>query len=274
MSCMTNTENDTSPKFESELFKCPHCGRDTGQKWTSERDILYQHSDAQKKFFLDYRKTISSSEEGVIERFINSLPIRSILETNDSYNRAECARCGQISIWVSKKMVYPLRPNAPEAHEKMLGSAKEIYEEARLVEPFSKRAAAALLRLSLEKLTKGLLKKIAEEEKMPKEDFKKLEEDLKNMPFNKAIGELAKKGLPQEIIQMFDIVRITGNDAVHAAGQIDLEGKDTENIVYQLFSITNEIVERMIATPERIAAIYSRLPEGKKEGVASRDNKE
>ena len=224
---------DGSPQFLKEVFQCPHCHAFAQQEWDSIDN--------------------NSSRE--------------------DYQVAECMVCGKLSFWENEKMVYPLTPSAPPAHQDMPANAKEIYEEARNVEPHSKRAAAALLRLSLEKLTKGLLKKIAEEEKMPKEDFKKLEEDLKNMPFNKAIGELAKKGLPADIVQMFDIVRITGNDAVHGTGEIDLEGKDTENIVYKLFFITNEIVEGMIATPQRIQDMYSGLPEDKRRGVANRDKK-
>ncbi|MBQ7074264.1 hypothetical protein IJM86_04305 [bacterium] len=52
-----------------------------------------------------------------------------------------------------------IRPNvspAPLPNEDMPSDVKEIYEEARQVSAFSPRAAAALLRVSLEKLTANL----------------------------------------------------------------------------------------------------------------------
>jgi len=50
-------------------------------------------------------------------------------------------------------MIRPNVSNAPLPHEDMPDDVKEIYEEARQVSVFSQRAAAALLRVSLEKLT-------------------------------------------------------------------------------------------------------------------------
>ena len=84
---------------------------------------------------------------------------------------------------------------------------------------------------------------------------------------NTDIGNLVKKGLPEIVQQSLDIVRVTGNDAVHP-GQIDTDNPET---VAQLFELTNVIIEYMIALPKKVSGIYSSLPSQKIEGIKQRD---
>lgn len=53
-------------------------------------------------------------------------------------------------------MIFPSGSNIPMPHTDMPESVKEIYNEAREIASNSPRAAAALLRLALEKLTEEL----------------------------------------------------------------------------------------------------------------------
>ena len=71
-----------------------------------------------------------------------------------------------------------------------------------------------------------------------------------------------------------DTVRIVGNEGGAHEGQIDLTGKDNEEIVTRLFWLINFIVQKTITEPTEIEATFSSLPEDKKKGVAIRDNKQ
>jgi hypothetical protein len=113
----------------------------------------------------------------------------------------------------------------------------------------SPRGAAALLRLGIQVLCR------------------ELGEPGKNI--NTDIASLVAKGLPIIVQQSLDIVRVTGNDAVHP-GQIDTDNPET---VSQLFRLLNIIVEYMIALPKQVSGIYSGLPKDKIDGIKNRDSK-
>jgi hypothetical protein len=77
-----------------------------------------------------------------------------------------------------------------------------------------------------------------------------------------------RKGLETEIQQALDIVRVTGNNAVHP-GQIEL--KDNKAIAMTLFELVNLIVERHIATPNRIKSMFEKLPPRALRSIEERD---
>lgn len=148
-------------------------------------------------------------------------------------------------------MIFPSGSNIPMPHTDMSESVKEIYTEARDIAWKSPRAAAALLRLALEKLTEEL----GETE----------------WALNTRIGNLKKKWLPERAIQALDIVRITANEWASHLGQIDLTGSDNAEIVNQLFFLLNFIVEHVITVNNQLDAMYANLPPDKKQGIVDRD---
>jgi hypothetical protein len=160
---------------------------------------------------------------------------------------AHCDHCKQPSLWVNENMLYPDTGSAPFPNPEMPEKVKKVYLEAASIASKSPKGAAALLRLSIQILCK------------------ELGEQGENI--NSDIKELVKKGLPTIVQQSLDIVRVTGNDAVHP-GQIDT---DDLNIVNRLFELTNVIVEYMIALPKKVSGIYDTLPDSKKEGIEKRD---
>ena len=175
---------------------------------------------------------------------------------NDHQNSAntpirvgKCQHCNKNSVWIEDKMYFPDTGNAPFPNPEMPESVLKLYMEAAAVHNKSPRGAGALLRLSIQVLAK------------------ELGEDGKNI--NKDIGNLVKKGLPNIVQQSLDIVRVTGNDAVHP-GQIDT---DNPEIVAQLFNLVNIIVEYMIALPKQVSGIYDSLPTEKVKGIIDRDKK-
>ena len=167
-----------------------------------------------------------------------------------------CEHCGEFSIWLKNnedsnhKMIYPANSNLPEPNEDLPEDIKTIYIEAKNIYNQSPRAACALLRLAIEKLCVFL--------------------GGKGDNLNNDIAELVGKGLSSEIQQALDIVRVTGNEAVHP-GQINIE--DNLEMSTALFSLVNIIAEKMISDPKEIGELYSKLPQEKIEQIKKRDNR-
>ncbi len=151
----------------------------------------------------------------------------------------------------NQEIIFPRSSSAPMPTEDMPEEIKGEYLEARLVVDASSRAAAALLRLCVQKL-------------MPL-----LGEKGKNI--NDDIASLVQKGLPVEIQQALDSLRVIGNESVHP-GEINLN--DDRKTALLLFDLINFIVDRMITQPAKIKALYDKLPEEKLKGISTRDKKD
>jgi len=124
------------------------------------------------------------------------------------------------------------------------------YLEAANTFDDSPRAAAALLRLALQKLCMQLGEK-----------GKNINDDIKNM---------VSKGLSLLVQKSLDSLRITGNNAVHP-GEINLQEEPDK--VLKLFRILNFIAEKMISEPKELDDFYKKLPESAKKAVNRRDKK-
>ncbi|WP_138475815.1 DUF4145 domain-containing protein [Dyadobacter bucti] len=161
----------------------------------------------------------------------------------------KCQHCDLVTLWIEDKMYFPDSGNAPVPNPEMPEPVLKLYLEASSISSKSPRGAAALLRLSIQVLCK------------------ELGEEGKNI--NTDVGNLVKKGLPIIVQQSLDIVRVTGNDAVHP-GQVDTDNPAT---VGQLFDLVNIIVEYMIALPKKVSGIYNSLPADKVKGINDRDGK-
>ena len=125
-----------------------------------------------------------------------------------------------------------------------------IYEEAGTILSLSPRGAAALLRLSIQKLCKHL--------------------GGKGENINDDIGDFVSKGLDPRVQQSLDVVRVVGNNAVHP-GVLDL--KDDRAIAEKLFGLVNLIAETMISGPKHVQALFDSLPESERKAIKKRDGK-
>ncbi|WP_276954274.1 DUF4145 domain-containing protein [Helicobacter rodentium] len=221
-----------SPSFWQTAFTCPYCGVLAQMNW----ERLY---------------------EGNVGTIGYSIHI------------AVCQVCKSYSIWqecgfsqngkpkLVREILYPKYSAIPPA-EDMPKSIEAIYKEASNVLGDSPRAACALLRLALEELISYL-----------KDNFEKYK-SLKGKNINEDIKELVKLGLPAEVQKALDIVRITGNNAVHSTREIDIN--DNPQIAYKLFEMLNFIVQEMITHPKEIDSFFKdNISEGAKEAIKERD---
>jgi hypothetical protein len=218
------------PQYNETSFTCPHCEAITGQTWQG--------------------------------------PVTPV-GGGDGYALAICqsAGCRKYSIWVGTptavtlgtvthhelgdaKLVWPRVRRGPSPNSDLDPNIEKDFQEAREVLDISPRAAAALLRLGLQKLMKQLGR--------PGKDI------------NTDIAALVKDGLRPDVQQALDIVRVTGNDAVHP-GQIDT---DDLAAVLSLFELLNIIAEDRISQPARIQALYESLPQEKLDAIKKRDAKD
>ena len=163
---------------------------------------------------------------------------------------SKCHHCERASIWFSGKMVYPNFSTVPVPIEEMPESIKETYNEARSISDKSPKAACALLRLAISELVEIL--------------------GEKRSNLNQSIGNLVKKGLPVQIQQALDIVRVVGNNAVHP-GEISID--DNPEIANKLFTLINIICEKMIKEKQNIEILFDGLPDNQKKAIEKRDKR-
>lgn len=149
-----------------------------------------------------------------------------------------CASCSSPTLWINKKIVYPVVNQSPPANEDLPEDIREVYIEAGAISQQSPRAACALLRLAIEMLLKHLGEKGT---------------------INDGIKNLVKKGLDPMIEQSLDIVRVTGNNAVHP-GMIKF---DDVSDVQPLFELINLIADSLLTRPKKVKELHSRLPKRK-----------
>ncbi|QDV14040.1 hypothetical protein CA51_39330 [Rosistilla oblonga] len=158
-----------------------------------------------------------------------------------------CTNCGEYTIWHWEDLIYPNHGTAPPPNPDMPEPVTKCYQEAAGICSVSPRGAAALLRLALQVLCG------------------ELGEKGKNI--NDDIAALVKRGLPPQVQQSLDIVRVTGNSAVHP-GQIDTDSQDA---VTTLFTLLNVVVDYMITLPKQISDTYGKLPQPARDAIAKRD---
>lgn len=243
-------------------FNCPNCGAFAQQVWF---EILAQHRSSPPgttNVDIVRAKASAGRDEDALQLLeaINR-GIAIVHGTGDGNGvtfkvqnafGTRCAACRATAFWIGEELVYPSKEGegGPEPNPDLPPDIQRDYREAQAVLEKSPRAAAALLRLSLQKLCEHLLSRSGD--------------------INEMIAELVQKGLPSGIQKALDVIRVIGNEAVHP-GKLDL--RDDRELVTQLFRIMNFIAERMITQEREIDEIFDNLPEGKREGIKLRDSR-
>ncbi|MCG8029937.1 MAG: DUF4145 domain-containing protein [Candidatus Thiodiazotropha taylori] len=171
------------------------------------------------------------------------------VNSDENFALARCDNCEQYTVWVNKKLVYPISLPGMTPNPDLSEEIKADFDEARKILNDSPRGAAALLRLAVQKICIDL--------------------GQKGKNINDDIAALVKTGLPLKIQQALDVVRVVGNNAVHP-GSLDM--KDNIETANQLFALVNLIAEVMISQPKHVEAMFDSLvPQGAKDAIAKRD---
>lgn len=225
-----------SATFATAHFHCPHCNVYAEQKWSHLKAV----GDAYTTYIQRYPHNISN---------IHELPLIT-LQLGSKWCLSKCEHCHQPAIWFEGKMLYPKAILVNQPNEDLSEEIKKDYLEAATIFNDSPRAAAALLRLALQKLCIQL--------------------GEKGENINHDIGEMVKKGLNPLVQKSLDALRITGNNAVHP-GEINLD--EDRDRVLRLFNLINTIAEKMITEPKHIEELYASLPVSALTAVEKRDGK-
>ena len=172
-----------------------------------------------------------------------------------SWKICTCQHCRLDTVWkVNEKntrdvvMAYPNQVNAPAIHQDLPEVCRADFEEARVISGASPRGAAALLRLCLQKLL-GCIGGKGEH----------IDTDIKT---------LVAAGLDPHIQQALDVIRVTGNNAVHP---LDMDPEDVVENVPVLFEMINLIVDERISRQKNINERFARLPEKARLAIEKRD---
>jgi hypothetical protein len=259
------------PSISAEAFSCPHCGALADQTWYCAHAERTDKGEAPQLWTTelvsrvqeDLRSERKPEMRELLERLLPELERRSLghpflsSHENSKYVGfdlanifvSQCYSCEQIAIWRHDVLLYPSTRHDVGPNPDLDADIRVDFEEARAVFAASPRAAAALLRLCVQKLCKQL--------GMP---GKKIDDD---------IGALVVKGLPVAIQQALDLVRVIGNNAVHP-GTINLN--DDRDTAAKLFELVNLIADNQITQPKAIARLFDeKLPAGAKAAIAKRD---
>lgn len=226
-----------TPKHMQPSFACPRCGALAAQEWG---DLHVPSGRGGFKPLVDSQRMVTTGVTGA--RFVSP-----------PWSASKCYACKDHSIWLLGSLAFPDPQSARLAgvhapHEEMPGDAAELFREAVSVLPFSRRAAAALCRASMERLVKFL------DPDCPRRT--KLDERLARLE-----GRVSTP-----TIDLLNVLRHVGNTALH--GEQDGDGsatiyidEDDETIAETFFLVINTLVDELITKPRRSADLYGTLPE-------------
>jgi len=266
--------NDRNPRLGLAAFVCPHCKAFTQQRWftltathaenpPTEFDLERVREMIAKQKAAEKRGEEPEFPTARLEKYLAALEDgRPLIDRTqqgeyvywhvNNAQLSDCFVCKKVAVWVGGRLRFPVvNAEVPEPNEDLPGDIRRDYVEAGEIVSASPRAAAALLRLAIEKLCAHLLER-------------------EGAKINTMIGDLVTRGLSPMIQRALDVVRVVGNEAIHP-GSIDL--RDDQATAMQLFGLVNLIAEQMITQPKHVMALYGTLPPDKIAGIEQRDAK-
>ena len=180
---------------------------------------------------------IANRFEYAIDKFSNDIhDIICRYGQEDSIKKLEmcrCTNCGKVIIFFNGEMIHPLGSSREPCPLEVPEDIANDYKEAVLVEPYSKKAAAALARRCLQNVLH--------------------ERGIKAANLDKEIEE-AIKSLPSHLSEAIDAIRIIGNFAAHPikyqqTGEIvDVEEGEAEWVL----DVIEELFDFYYVSPEKL----------------------
>lgn len=220
------------PEYLDQKFHCVRCNVYAKQFWSTLKT--------------DYRTKSSGPIAVPVLKTKN--PLHNT-ELPESYVVSKCDHCNEFTVWHDSKIIFPRSTSVEVPNEDLTEEIKVLYNEAATILNDSPRAAAALLRLSLQLLLKEVGGK-----------GRNIDVDIKVIVAN---------GIDPQIQKAMDIVRIFGNNGAHP-GEIQL--KEDPTLVKKMFELINFIATKMITSKREIDDLFESLPEGAKVAINRRDN--
>lgn len=183
--------------------------------------------------------------EEVYETFNSNISQQNI-RTKDktlSLDICRCTNCQEIIIFFGNRMLYPTGTQRPPCPEEIPENIKADYIEACLVEPYSKKSAAALARRCLQHILH--------------------DQNIKKKNLNEEIDEAISK-LPTYLGDDIDAIRHIGNFAAHP-----MKYKNTSEIV----EVEDGEAEWALDVIEQLFDFYYMMPKKKEEKRATLNSK-
>lgn len=259
-------EKSVTPSTDSKSFTCPHCGAHAQQAWSN----LYASTIVDGVPYKSPKDTaallatvLQKTPEGSLARYSASFNSEQPFFLNMALDRtiralrvgnlhlSQCHVCKGIAVWVANGIVHPPVRLGPQPNPDLPPDILRDFEEARSIVSLSPRAAAAMLRLAIQKLCAHL--------------------GGSGRDINSDIASLVQKGLDSRVQRALDIVRVIGNESVHP-GELDM--RDDRDTAIKLFGLVNLIAEKMISEPKHVEALYETLPEAKRLAIEKRDERD
>lgn len=199
-------------------------------------------------------------------------PVESAVLGSDAVRYATCAVCSRYSIWQGviedfefetksgtktergidpnrSVMVFPSWREGPDPHPDLPDSVRTVFEEARAVLPYSKRAAAALARVTLEGLCKSL----------GALDDAQYENEQGKIIHARSLAEKItwlyhKKELSAPLFRAAHTSRVSTNQGAHAGDIEQFQDDESREIALEALFYVNEITEALVALPAKLKA--------------------
>ncbi|MEV4737159.1 MULTISPECIES: DUF4145 domain-containing protein [unclassified Microbacterium] len=240
---MSVAASRTNPGQEEAIIECPRCRVRAQQVWGDL--TVYRPKVGSEKFFDEAAKDFRS------ERWIDG----SVHDVSGKWRTAHCQGCDQKTLWRDGVNVYPITSVAPAPHPRMDSDVKALFEEAGRVLPISRRAGAALVRAALEK------------------QVRLLDSDPpRGTRLDDHIARLSSR-VSTPLAELLDVIRHVGNASLHGAEGDDLvvmylsDDEAADEIAEMLFDAINDLVDELVARPEKTSALWDKLPSGVKQTI-------
>jgi hypothetical protein len=242
-----------SPAIDQLAFNCPHCHALARQFWFSvhadplkadEKPVVATADTVKGLTFEDIEEQERDCKLKWAERMAGGRPFlevhrqfrnRDVQNVSISY----CIKCNEMCLWVCDQLVWPRRAGDPEPKLQALSDVQRDDDEVSQTLDASPRGAAALLRLTIEKVCKEL----GERGESPTDD----------------IASFVQEDVDARVQKVLEAMRIIESNAV-PAGQIG--AKDNRATAEALSGLVNLICEKMIMEPRHLQAVYTRLRDG------------
>lgn len=226
------------PTHSEKKFHCAICGVYAEQRWSHLKAFgdLYTTTNA-------FQQVIKPSNILNTTKFNDRLP--------EEFTVSRCEHCNRLTLWHKTSMIFPRVISVEPPNIDLSKEIIELYNEAAAILQDSPRAAAALLRLALQLMLKGLGGK-----------GKSIDDD---------IAIVVSMGVDSQVQKAMDILRVFGNNGAHP-GEINL--KEKSELVAKMFQLINFVADKMITQKKELDDLFDELPATIKQQIAKRDKQE